>query len=112
MDTYQPIYDAVRSRLSNCDVGAAVQEVLRNCDFSPYAAMCAASIQQVAGEYERPCAVFRPKIMQDGDQWCALYGDDLQEGVAGFGDSPATAMRAFDEAWLTKIANHTGEGRG
>ena len=37
--------------------------------------------------------------MADGDQWCALLGDNLQEGVAGFGETPDKAMAAFDMAF-------------
>jgi hypothetical protein len=29
----------------------------------------------------------------DGDQWCALYGPDLQEGIAGFGHSIPGALK-------------------
>ena len=29
---------------------------------------------------------------KDGDKWCALYGEDLQSGIAGFGDTPFLAM--------------------
>jgi hypothetical protein len=39
------------------------------------------------------------KISLDGDKWCALYGYNLQGGVAGFGDSPDKAMRDFDKQW-------------
>ena len=56
-----------------------------------------------AGQYERPCVLFRPKLTIDGDMWCALYGEDLQEGVAGFGKSPADAMWDFDRNWETKL---------
>ena len=40
-------------------------------------------------------------LSRDGDQWCALLGANLQEGHAGFGDSPADALRALanDLAW-------------
>ena len=38
----------------------------------------------------------------------ALYGSNLQEGVAGFGDSPADAMWDFDRNWSTKIAAKVG----
>jgi len=31
-------------------------------------------------------------ISLDGDQWCALVGDNIQEGVAGFGNSPVEAL--------------------
>jgi len=32
------------------------------------------------------------RVSKDGDQWCALVGPDLQEGVAGFGRTPAEAV--------------------
>lgn len=34
------------------------------------------------------------KITKDGDQWCCLFGEDLQEGIAGFGN---TATEAVEE---------------
>lgn len=46
-----------------------------------------------------PHVLMRPKIYPDGNQWCALYGDNLQEGLAGFGDTPELAAQAFDDAW-------------
>ena len=45
----------------------------------------------------------KPKIMQDGDKWCCLYGDNLQEGVAGFGDTPNEAILDFNKAMHKKI---------
>lgn len=50
-----------------------------------------------------PSAVYRPRLLFDGNQWCALYGDNLRDGVAGFGDSPAAAMRHFDYEWSKKL---------
>lgn len=32
------------------------------------------------------------RIFPDGDQWCALRGPDLQEGVSGFGATPEEAL--------------------
>ena len=103
MDTYQPIYDAVRSRLSNGDIGSAIESAIREANISNYVAMAAENVRCSISEYERPCVLYRPKIFIDGNQWCALYGDNLQDGVAGFGESPANAMSAFDAAWLKKI---------
>lgn len=100
MDTYQPIYDAVRSRISNADIGAAVESVMREANIGHYAMMADERIRQTLSEYERPSAVYRPTLTRDGNQWCALYGNDIQSGVAGFGESPAKAMSAFDSAWL------------
>lgn len=34
-------------------------------------------------------------IQKDGNQWSVLWGGDLQEGIAGFGDTPEEAMDAF-----------------
>lgn len=50
-----------------------------------------------------PSVLYRPRLFVDGNQWCALYGDNLHDGVAGFGNSPAEAMHAFDEAWNEKL---------
>lgn len=53
----------------------------------------------VASESTRPSVLYRPTLSLDGGAWCALYGENLQEGCAGFGDTPEAAMRAFDVAW-------------
>jgi hypothetical protein len=67
------------------------------------ASMVQESFQQVAYEQMRPAVIFKPRLFPDGNQWCALLGEDLQVGMCGFGDSPADAMYAFDKAWTTKI---------
>lgn len=47
-----------------------------------------------------PFTLYRPKMFRDGNQWCALYGDNLQNGVAGFGESPQKAVEDFNRNWL------------
>lgn len=59
--------------------------------------------QIAAASYERPSVLFKPKLFKDGDHWCALLGRDIQEGICGFGKSPASAMYAFDEAWQKEL---------
>lgn len=103
MESYQAIYDAVRSRISGGDVGQAVESAIREANLSHHAAMAAEVAREAALEQCRPSVLFRPTLSIDGNQWCALYGDDLQCGVAGFGDSPADAMWDFDRQWATKI---------
>ena len=44
-------------------------------------------------------ALLRPRVFIDGNKWCVLYGENLQDGVAGFGDSPIEAVYAFNKAW-------------
>lgn len=62
-----------------------------------------AHIEDAGRSQGSPSAVYRPAISMDGEKWCALYGDNLQDGVAGFGDSPAQAMADFDRAWYAKL---------
>jgi len=47
----------------------------------------------------QPSVLYRPALSVDGNQWCALYGADLQSGVAGFGDTPEQAMADFNRSW-------------
>ena len=98
-DSYQAIYDAVRSRISNCDIGNAVERVLQNADIGFQFQRALQSIEAAGYDMSRPSVLFRPKLSMDGNQWCALYGDNLQDGCAGFGDSPDKAMLAFDAEW-------------
>lgn len=55
---------------------------------------------KAALEAKRPFMLLRPRMFPDGSQWCALYGDNLQDGVAGFGDTPEKAAIQFDIEWL------------
>ena len=49
-----------------------------------------------------PHVIFKPKVYPDGNQWCALYGEDLMMGVCGFGDTPAKACADFDKNWSSQ----------
>ena len=55
-------------------------------------------------DMQAPSMMWRPRIFIDGNQWCALYGDNIQDGVAGFGDTPEKAMSDFDIQWLNAKA--------
>jgi hypothetical protein len=67
-------------------------------------AFCAGQAwQQAAAAQERPSVLWKPSLFRDGNQWCALLGENIQDGVVGFGDSPDAAMWAFDEAWREKL---------
>lgn len=50
-------------------------------------------------DYQAPHVMMRPKVFLDGDSWCALYGENIQEGVCGFGDTPADAVNDFNNCW-------------
>lgn len=72
----------------------ASEQAILNTQWNAAAIACANE-----EERSRPFMMLRPRILQDGNQWCALYGDNLQEGVAGFGDTPDAASRDFDKNW-------------
>lgn len=74
----------------------------------------AAASQRLANEQEigatqmRPSMLLRPRLSIDGNQWCALYGENLQDGVAGFGDSPEAAYADFDKEWRKPLPTKEG----
>ena len=98
-DSYQAVYDAVRSRIGGANISDAVQAALREQNWGHYVQMAAYEWQIAAGEQQRPCVVFKPRLFKDGDQWCALLGENIQEGVTAFGKTPQEAMHNFDLAW-------------
>ena len=99
MDTYQPIYDAVRSRLSNGDIGAAVESAMREANLSHYISVVAnvamERLGEVAREQMRPSVLHRATLAQEGAGWRATLG-----AFNACGDTPAAAMAAFDRTWL------------
>lgn len=52
-------------------------------------------------------SMLKPKIQQDGNQWCVLYGDDLMTGIAGFGDTPYLAILDWNRKWHKNINTKT-----
>jgi hypothetical protein len=48
-----------------------------------------------------PAAIFKPKVFPDGNMWCALLGENLHDGVAGFGATPEEAIQDFDREWAS-----------
>jgi hypothetical protein len=99
-DSYQAIYDAVRSRISGGDIGSAVRDIaFQQFDISHMKATLQQDFSIAAQEMARPSVLWRPSICQDGTKWHALYGPNQMEGVSGFGDTPAEAMADFDNNW-------------
>ncbi len=53
--------------------------------------------EQTEQKQELPTGSAIPiSLTKDGDQWCALVGENLQEGVAGFGPTPWAALDALN----------------
>ena len=55
--------------------------------------------EEAAREQCRPFMLLRPQIFPDGNQWCALYGENTQDGICAFGSTPAQAAMQFDREW-------------
>lgn len=99
-DSYQAIYDAVRSRISGGNIGEAVREVARQAfDISHSQAMVRDQFMAVTWQMQRPAVLFRPSLYADGTAWFALYGEDIMSGVSGSGETPEAAMDDFDKNW-------------
>jgi hypothetical protein len=59
----------------------------------------------VALDLTRPFMRLKPTLSRDGNMWCFLYGEDLQSGIAGFGETPERASRDFDKEWFGQSAD-------
>lgn len=49
-------------------------------------------------------AQLKPDLFIDGNQWCVLYGENLQEGIAGFGDTPQKAIWDWNKQFERPVA--------
>lgn len=48
-------------------------------------------------------AMLKPKVSIDGNQYCVLYGENLQEGVCGFGDTIYKAIIDFNNSFTKEL---------
>ena len=51
-------------------------------------------------------SLLRPKIYIDGSRWCVLHGEDIQDGVCGFGATPREAVSDFTKAWDKRLTEN------
>ncbi len=56
-------------------------------------------IEATIGVDYKHFAMIKPKLYKDGDQWCCLYGENIQVGIVGFGDTPFAAVVDWNMAW-------------
>ena len=71
-------------------------------DISTDAYLARMAIVEACAFSQAPSVLYRPNIFPDGAEWCCLYGDNLQDGIAGFGKTPAMACEAFNNAWWSE----------
>ncbi len=65
--------------------------------------------ERVYLEQQRPFMLLQSniKVSVDGSKWCCLFGETVQDGVAGFGNTPNEASIDFDVQWLNKSLSPT-----
>ena len=89
--------------MTPADSNMAMSEIARAVDCMRYDFLCATAA------WSTPTAIMRPTVEPDGNMWCALYGKNIQEGVAGFGETPQKACEDFDRNWHNqKLAGEKG----
>lgn len=72
-------------------------------DFSRTEAMIRDEFLTMLGFWQLPSVLYKPRVFPDGNVWCCLYGENLQDGVCAFGDTPQKAVENFDYfAWYGK----------
>jgi hypothetical protein len=45
---------------------------------------------------------FGLKPYKDGSEWCVLLGDNIQDGICGFGETPLKAVLDFNKNFISK----------
>uniref|UniRef100_A0A6M3K045 Uncharacterized protein n=1 Tax=viral metagenome TaxID=1070528 RepID=A0A6M3K045_9ZZZZ len=61
------------------------------------------AVDSIESAWTSPSVLYKPKIFKDGDKWCALYGDNMMEGVVAFGSSPSEAAVMFNKEWYGMV---------
>ena len=59
-------------------------------------------MREISYQYTRPHFMYKIIPYKDGNQWCALLGENIHEGIVGFGSSAAEALQNFDIAYFDK----------
>ena len=103
METYQAIFDAVRSKIQTVNINDAIENAFRESGFSHYAQQAMQEFQQAGQEQQMPSVLYKPKLFLDGNEYCVLYGENIQEGCAGFGNTPSKAMLDFNSNWFKEL---------
>lgn len=68
-------------------------------DFTEALRLMGNQFEQTQNAMQRPHVLMKPRVFRDGDDWCCLYGNDIEPGIVAFGDTPGEACANFDEMW-------------
>jgi len=61
-------------------------------------------LEQLLNEQTAPSVLYQQslEISKDGDEYCVLLGNNLMEGVSGFGKTMRSAMNNFSDNFDNK----------
>jgi len=61
-------------------------------------------LEELLNEQTAPSVLYQQslKISKDGDEYCILLGNNLMEGVSGFGKTMRSAMNNFSDNFDNK----------
>lgn len=45
----------------------------------------------------RVISTLKCRFLKEGNMYCCLYGEDIQEGIAGYGETPYQAITEFNK---------------
>ena len=96
-DIYQATYDVVSRKIGYFDAGELIDKI--NCNFSNIDQYFRNAADELSYELTRPCILYKVIPFKDGNEWCALLGENIQDGICGFGKSPYLALKEFDNAF-------------
>lgn len=56
-------------------------------------------IEACTGVDYKQFSMLNPKLYKDGNEWCCLLGENIQEGIVGFGKTPHKAILDWNASW-------------
>jgi hypothetical protein len=58
-------------------------------------------------DFPQSFLAFNPILFKNNGKYCCLLGPDIQKGIFGFGDSPNSAIFAWDLEFKKRLMRHT-----
>jgi len=82
----------------------SVEEVTELANEGNHAAVLLLPAVVVKNKLKKNTKLNKPRLFLDEGAWCALLGNNLQDGICGYGDSPAEAMQDYEKNKLKESA--------
>ena len=74
----------------------SVEEVTELANEGNHTAVLLLPAVVVKNKLNKNTKLNKPRLFLDEGAWCVLLGDNIQDGICGYGDSPAEAMQDYE----------------